>query len=97
VQLDVRIPERREEPDPLHVIEVQVRQEEVDLLDRLGGGQVGGGPSPVRCGLVAGDVTSERADPGSRVEDDQRPVLQADLDAGRVAAVPNRVRTRRGE
>ena len=75
VHRHVRVPERREEAKALEVVEVQVRQEEVD---------------PPRA--APDEVEPERADAGARVEHERRLAVEHHLDAGRVAAVRERVR-----
>ncbi len=64
------VPERREEPEALEVIEVEVGQEEVDAP-----------------GAAFEEVDAERADAGTGVQDERRPVVEKHLDARCVAAV----------
>ena len=69
------VPERREEPEALEVVEMEVGQEEVDSTR----------PAP-------GEVEAELADSGPGVQHQGRVVAERDLDAGRVAAVPDGLR-----
>ena len=76
VQLRLLVPDRAEEAEAFDVVDVQVREQEVDRL------------------RAAAQGRAEPADAGARVEDEQRPVREAELDARRVAAVRHRVRSR---
>jgi hypothetical protein len=80
VKLCASVPERREEGEAGHVIEVQMGQEKVDRRARS-----------VR------EPQAELPDPGAGIENEGAAVIEAELDAGGVAAVRESRRAWRGE
>ena len=76
MHFDAGSEQRTEEAEPLEMVEVQVRQQDVNLVDR-----------------VAIDCDAECAYPGSGVENERGAAIQPDFDAGRVAAVAERLGT----